>query len=305
MIDGIPSSTEFKEHGIDYLNLAWEATMKILVELFELGDVFDDEDKNEVWESAQRTLSTSLLLAHQASELLLKSRISEISPFLLISSDLRHWPKPSNTNAIPFDEIRTIDAQDMPKMHDLVSKHKLSDEFIQSYDMLRTKRNKVSHTVSKNLRFTAGEILKSILEITHELLPDEKWFRLRESHLASGVDAALHSNDYDSFVIAREAVILKAEFDRASMLKYFDFDKRRRAYICPVCVLSSSDWGYFEDATISLLEPNTPTADKVYCFACGNLSQVIRRCCNHKDCKGNVLTEDMERCLTCFGDQTE
>ncbi len=308
MISDIPTATEFEEHGVDYLNLAWDGIMKILVDLFESsegGYAIDGQHESKVWESAQRTLSTSLLLTHQGCELLLKSRIAEISPFLLISSNIRNWPKPTKTNAVSFDEIRTLDAQDLPKMHDLVTKYQLSDDFKTSYNTLRKNRNKVSHTVSKNLRFTAAELLKVILGISHELLANKKWFRLRESHLASGVDAALHSNDYDSFVLAREAVILKAELDRPSMLKYFDFDKKRRAYICPVCAYSSSDWDYFEDATIALLKPNTSKSNKVYCFACDGLSPVIRKACNHDDCKGNVLTEDAERCLTCFGDQTE
>lgn len=304
MISDIPTINEFKEHGVDYLNLAWDGTMKILVDLFEMGDV-DEWHKAEIWESAQRILSTSVLLTHQGCELLLKSRITETSPFLLISSDIRHWPKSSRSKGISFDKIRTVDAQDLPKLHDLVTNHMLSDHFKDSYNDLRKMRNKVSHTVSKNLRFTAVENFKSILEITHELLPDEKWFRLRESQLEKNVDAAIYSNDYNLFVLAREAVILKNVLERSSLIKFFGFDKRIRSYICPECVYSSIDWDYFEDATISQLVPNSHKSNTLHCFACGSSTTVSRGKCNHDGCNGSVLTEDMERCLTCFGDQTE
>ncbi len=278
--------------------------MEILVKLFEFEDK-DEEIDAELWQSAQRTLATSLLLTHQGCELLLKGRIAHVSPYLLLSSDIKQWPRASTNNDVSFEDIRTIDAQDLIRLHDIVSAKPLSGEFRNGYTALRQKRNTVAHGISKSIQFTSKEMLKSILEIVHELLPTEKWFSLRRNRLENNADSVLYpgeSVDHHEFVLTREALILIQEFDRKDLIRYFRFDKRRRRYYCPTCTTYDCI-EYLDGPRLGVLEPNSPQSKVLYCFVCGEKHEVIRTKCIHEDCKGNVISKSDNQCLTCLDDQ--
>ena len=106
---------------------------------------------DEYWASAQKPLSVALALVQQGTELLLKSRIIEVSPFLIFKGDPSLWPSGCDKQEISFSEFKTIDAQDLIRVHDTVVTSRLTEEFKNRYENLRRKRNTIMHTVDKNV----------------------------------------------------------------------------------------------------------------------------------------------------------
>ena len=79
----------------------------------------------------------------QGVELILKGKITYISPYLLITDSPSKWPSPYKDNEISFSQFRTLDAQDLIKVHDIFADAKISDEFAKLYNSLREKRNAI------------------------------------------------------------------------------------------------------------------------------------------------------------------
>lgn len=67
------------------------------------------------------SLSSSLSLVQQAIEFFLKGAIVDTSPYLLIVDEPRNWPAGCSMQDIPFANFRTLDAQDLPRVHDTVA----------------------------------------------------------------------------------------------------------------------------------------------------------------------------------------
>ncbi|MBI5551858.1 MAG: hypothetical protein HY911_10150 [Desulfobacterales bacterium] len=300
MINNIPSPQEFKNHGIDYLNLAWDGVMSLLVKIYE---AWDEDVAVDFWTAAQRRIATNILLAHQGTEFLLKSKISEISPFLLISREPSQWPKNCTERDVDFSEFRTVDAQDLIKISNTVST-KLSHEFIKQYDLARTLRNSIAHTIKKDLKLTAKEVLVYVLESANEFVIGSNWFELRREWAGREIESVLaYDSDYSS-VLAKEAAIAISELNSSQIERYFGLSKKRRRYNCPNCVYSYK-WGVLENAKTAVLEPNTPISQKIYCFVCGKTTEVIRKDCGFDRCKSNVIWQHKDLCLTCMNGEAD
>jgi hypothetical protein len=97
--------------------------------------------------------------------------------------------------------------------------------------------------------------------------------------------------------------------------KYFNFNKKQRRYICPVCYEEafSEDFVHIglsdRIPKLAQLKPNEPSSTSVHCIVCNKSSVVVRKKCSVKGCKGNVIKieegyeieEGYGRCLTCGG----
>src|SRR5581483_8957747 len=152
MITEIPTSSEFQSAGLNHLYLAWRIAMQAVQDYEELEDMLDDDDREAAstgyWKKSQPALANAFGLIQQAMEMALKGRIAGISPFLLISRDPKDWPKGVETGAVPFSEFRTIDAADLMKVHNAVSREQLGEDFRMFWDNVRRDRNKILHSVS-------------------------------------------------------------------------------------------------------------------------------------------------------------
>lgn len=300
MITNIPSPHEFKNYGIDYLNLAWGGVMSLLVTVYE---AYDDDFENDYWIAAQRRIATNILLAHQGTEFLLKSKISEVSPFLLISKEPSQWPQKWSEADVEFSELRTVDAQDLIKITNTVSS-KLSSDFIIKYESIRKLRNSIAHTVNKDLKLTAKEVMVYVLESAHEFIPEHNWFELRREWSDREIESVLAYDSEYSAVLAREADIAINELTSSQIKKYFGLNKKSRRYNCPNCAYSHK-WGTLLNAKTAILKPNTPKSQIIYCFVCGVTSSVIRKDCNLNGCKGNVIWQLKDLCLTCMNGEAD
>ena len=188
MILEIPSKEDFFESAEDFLNSAWGEVIEIISEFDELFDLIDDDslkdhDAEKYWKSAKQSLVTALALVQQSVEFFVKGRIASISPYLLISGNPSSWPKKSCSEDVDFSEFRTIDAQDLIKVHNTVYPEKLSDQFIQWNKQVRINRNKITHTVDKNIEVDPISIMDSILYVHQYFIGKHQWVNSRFKYL--------------------------------------------------------------------------------------------------------------------------
>lgn len=299
MILEVPSSTEFHDHGVDYLNIGWGTVIEILINLEDAGDYHEAESLDEITpdylSAAERELATALSLAEQGAEFLLKSKICEVSPWLLVTRNPSEWPKGCNQKDVRFAQFRTIDAQDLIKAHDTFSKHHLAEEFKQTFDELRQQRNSVVHTVDQSMKITAAGLLEQVLIVSEHLLGAQVWLQHRMDFLERDRHTAVYPDGGNDYRLAREFLAAVDILNPTSLKRFFNFNKRQRAYLCPSCTRQDWDFG----GKTAQLVPNTPTSTNLHCFSCGNDFSVVREHCKRTGCKGNVYDPDFGSCLTC------
>lgn len=132
MVTDIPPPELFAAYGKDYLNLSWTNSISVILDLEE-AEPWDgpkgDDERSDYCELARHELTTAISLAEQGAEFLPKSRIAEVSPWLLISQSPQDWPRRCNAENIPFSKFRTVDAQDLIKIHDTMYATRLPESF--------------------------------------------------------------------------------------------------------------------------------------------------------------------------------
>lgn len=302
MILDVPTSADFEANGIAFLNLAWDSVLDISLHFAESEVEELDEEKrvtDEYWQEVQQPLAVAVALAQQGTEFLLKAKISAVSPFLLISGDPAGWPKGCDKDDKSFADFKTIDAQDLVRVHDSVASPRLSDDFKREFDRLRRLRNTVMHTVDKRLRFTAEGGILAILQVVESLLAPRRWLPVRRNYLLGGVDfSSDHTyKDNTNCVIAREVMHVFDLLEPALIKRFYGFDVKQRRYYCPSCEHDCADWQI--GVRLAQLRPNNPNSINVHCLACDETYPIVRESCGHKGCKGNVISEEYGRCLAC------
>ncbi len=302
MITNIPTSEEFQESGIAFLNLAWDATLNLVISFDEavpwMQDVSNDELGDDYWEAAQKPLATALVLVQQGIEFLLKGRITAVSPFLLIAGDHNSWPTNADGN-VSFTEFKTIDALNLIKIHDIVATEQLPIQVVEIFNSLRKKRNTIMHTVDKELWTNHQEIIKAILGAFSSLVEPKRWFSKRRDYLFGHPDTIAHSYDYIDDMLVIEALKTKEILKPAQFKEFFGFDKKQRWYVCPSCLRAIQNFDGLPK--LAQLRPNTPTSTSIVCMLCDGGITVVRQNCTNSDCKGNVV-DNYGQCLTCGED---
>lgn len=303
MITDVPTGDDFQQSGVAFLNLAWDNAIELIFILNNSGmsdlDYWGDEQR-DFWKAAQKPLATSLALAQQGIELLLKGRIAAISPFLLVSGSPRDWPRGCDKNDVPFADFRTIDAQDLVRAHDTVASQRLPDDFKTRFNRLRSLRNSIFHSVDKRLELTAADVLFVIMEASDILVGKHQWLALRRQHLESNHNAAVFSDDYSVPQMAGELMAIVDICAPADLFRLIGFNKRQRRYLCLSCSRATDTL-----MTLAHLRPNTPQSTNLVCFACGQVTAVVRRGCTVANCKGNVIDAEDDVCCTCNHSQDE
>lgn len=303
MIIDIPSHTDFIESGTDLLNLAWASVISLAISIEEAAqgnyglDIDEDATAN-YWKAAQRSLTTAIALVQQGTEFILKGHIAETSPFLLISGSPNEWPRGCDQQDTPFSAFKTIDAQELVRAHDTVSRTRLSDEFKSQFENLRQLRNQIMHTVGNNLQVSVKDILLTILEVSHQLLGSQQWIVLRRQFIEREPESVTFGTDYLECGLIREISMAISILEPALVTKHFEFNKHQRRYLCPQCLMNSCDDVGIEP-NLAQLMPNNPTSTNVHCIICRNDHSVRREACNNSDCKGNVIDIETNMCLTC------
>lgn len=299
MIKNIPIPEDFINSGLSLLNFAWETVASLLTDLddAEGWGVDVDEVSDAFWQASKQRLTTSLAVAQQGVEFILKGKIAEISPYLLILGSPKEWPSSCDKKDLSFADFHTIDANDLIKVHNTFSKEKLSDSFIIKFDDLRRKRNAIMHTVDRRLNLHVTDVIVEILSVHKHLFPDINWVGVRRKFLEKAPLTELHSYDYVEPRLIWEFSLITELLKPAHMKEFFDFNKKRRRYICPNCQHESRE-SEFKPKT-ALLEPNTSKSTNLYCFVCEGIIEVERTDCTNEECPGNVVSVEFETCATC------
>jgi hypothetical protein len=106
MITDILTSEDMTKAGVNLLNLAWSIGIRLITDL-RWDDMLTSLDglADTYWEKSQPELTNGYAVIDQSIETLLKARITEISPFLLLS---RGFPGRASTQDISFSELQTV-----------------------------------------------------------------------------------------------------------------------------------------------------------------------------------------------------
>lgn len=304
MISDIPTPSDFEATGLSLLNLAWDTVSSLYLhaELSEM-ETWDDDGQvtDEFWKAAHQPLSNAQALIHQGVEFLLKARIVEVSPYLLLDRSIREWPKGSNVQDTAYAEFRTIDAQDLVRVHDTVTANRLDPVFSQRIDDSRRTRNAFTHSVDKRMRHSPENLWLAVLDISHHLIGPEKWIPARRQYLEAVPRSVAFRADGTLTELSWECTHLLAKLKPAEARLFLGVEPKARWYICYNCSIECSDAGRRPET--AQLKPNKPDSGTVYCFVCGVEEKVRRIDCTRGPCKGNVVHDEDSICLTCYQSQ--
>lgn len=306
MIIDVPMEEDFKSAGKDFLCLAWETLLGLLLDLkYGIDQALENDNQlsDAYWQAAQRPLSTALSLTEQAVEFLLKGKIAAVSPFLLITNDYTGWPKPSSENKLRFSEFKTVDAKDLVRVFNTTASSPLDDQFRQLFDQLRSKRNTIMHTVDPSLQVQAEEVMVYILEAHHMLANEERWFDIRRNHLQNSPNNVrdLYADSYSEAILIQEFDLAIKSLNPSLAMKYFGINKKQRRYLCPDCYASNEDF-LPRALPTAILVPNSPSSKNIHCYLCDKDFDIERVPCSSNGCRGNVIYRADRSCLTCWAD---
>lgn len=299
MITNIPIADDYYTSGKELLNFAWDTTANLLIE-FDQADYYgydESEISDAYWAAAKRTLITAVTIVQQAVELIIKGRIVDVSPYLLISDIPSRWPSPYEGGAIDFELFRTIDAQDLIRVHDTFANQAFDAHFVEKFHNLRAVRNIVMHSAGKKISVPVAEVIDSVLYMHNALFPGESWFKTRREFLRRAPSSQLGADEFATNTTCWEASIVVKLLPPAKVESYLGI-KKQRLYFCPGCLDdANTDNGF--DHKLAVLRPKGPHSTKLYCPVCDVTHNVVRKDCSEADCPGNVIAEEDDRCLTC------
>ena len=300
MIQDIPSSRDFFDSGIELFDFAWDTVSALWTTLSEAEEFEIDtaEVSEEYWASAKRRLTTALAVTQQGVEFILKGKIAEVSPYLLLADAPDRWPSPYDGKPITFSQFKTVDAQDLIRLHDTVQTTQLPPAFVKTFNELRAKRNTISHSIDKKLSVHTSEVIETILFFHRVLFPSENWVKSRVTFIENSPLAKLNGGEFSRNLACREFSVVLDILPPAAVKEYFGIDKKQRRYLCPHCFYEANrDAGF--DENLAVLRPKGSASTSLYCLICDRDYAVVREDCTRKDCPGNVLSADEGICLTC------
>lgn len=299
LVKNKPSSVDYYRSGKELFDFSWNVITELLTTFDEAEyyGVDPDEVSDAYWKAATRSITTALSVTQQGVEFILKGKIAEISPYLLISDNPRSWPSPYDRNDIEFSEFRTIDAQDLIRTHDTFSDQAFSGEFIERFNFLREQRNKLMHSVDKNIEVSVAQVVDAILYMHTNLFPNESWPKVRLQFLRQSPTSEFGSWEVAVNRVCWETELAIKHLTPKQVKDYFNIDKKQRAYYCPKCLDDANTKVGFEQK-LARLTSKTSDANELYCPICDDKFDVTREDCGDESCLGNVICES-GTCLTC------
>lgn len=303
MILNLPGPTEFFKSSLSLLNLAW-STASTLMDSMEavFGGEAEGEVTAEYWTHVQVDLGNAYTLVEQAQEFALKAKIAAVSPYLLIGTDPREWPRQCDKRDTEFSDFYTIDANNLIKIHDTVASTRIDSKFVELFNEARRTRNRLMHAAATQTELRSADIFKMVLATVYYLHPGISWFRQRILWYSEDPLQFAYTYDFTREVLLQDfGRMVEILSDKETQI-YLGFFKKRRRYYCIECEAASSE----NRLTVkpAQLEPNTPDATLVRCAVCEHGQVVVRQSCPYDGCKGNVLAIEAPhgaptQCLTC------
>lgn len=310
MLTDIPDSSDFYTSAENLINGAWNSLTKLLQnhEVFEdLGS--EQEAISQYWLYAKPELTSALAMVQHAVEFYLKAKILSVSPYLLISLDPRSLPSKSDISDISFSEFRTLDAQDLLKIHNTFSSERLTDDFKQWFNGMRSMRNKIMHTVDKTLSVEPASLARSILECHEYLVGKNCWIQSRTSYLnrspehgvGIGIERENENDSYIHMAIHRELSLVINRLNPADTKRFFKYSKRLLAAPCSACYKIFSRCEFFDDkwtdTFVQTLQEKSNFDGEMECFVCGYVTETSEIQC--KECGGFIVDKSTQECSQC------
>ena len=262
--------------------------------------------REEIWQYNEIVLKTSVILTHQGIEALLKSKISEKTPLLLIEQKKANWKTLPNSDDCEFSDLYTIAGEELLRtFFATVNPADYSTELVDHIEEVRILRNKLVHGIGHD-PLSPEVVLKLILK-SFTLLrgQDSFWLALQNKFY----DHPAHIVGEPTFVFDEveqhiHLDYLEALLGTGELNHHFTQNLKARRYYCPDCTgsdgISVSGDGQvapYPDTRYAFLKPNEPGSTNVYCLVCHQNFEIERLDCNKEGCKGNVLflnTEEQE-----------
>ncbi|MCD4832158.1 MAG: hypothetical protein K8R31_00035 [Bacteroidales bacterium] len=304
MIINIPDKGSYENLGIECLTKAFEMLFQIgnsFNELAEYNSAVEEEvNKDEIWDYHQITVRASLILLYQGVEYLMKNEISKHSSLLLIENNKKDWPTLPERKDKDFDEMLTISGENLLTVFCAISDKKFNLKvFVELFDNLRIKRNKLVHGLGKKV-IDHKYILEKILQFFTIFYEKESWIVFLSRMFVNEPTFGYSDWDAEVALFYRVLDFTERELGKSKLNKHLKVDLKARRYYCPECNTTLNKLGLGQNSKWTFLSPNKPDSTKVRCLICREEFKVIRKDCT--DCSGNVLNSDVYKglCLSCL-----
>ena len=312
MIQNIPTAEGLRDAALRLYFRAWSSVVGLLHDFdAQLGeDVFDlsqddiyREDRIDFVEAVQEELQTVLTILQQCSELALKARLAEVSPFLLLlNSDVK---LPTAGIAADFSDFRTIDAVDLPRAVNSFCTHQLPPSFVEMYHRMRGQRNKFMHLAAASNYLEPQALITDMIELYLALWSERHWLTDRVDYAAVGRNAYFEGKHFSTRLEAMfEMPYTRTLISAAQWKRLFGVKKSAVRYVCYSC---ADDWAVSRIAPwkggAELTAYYDPDKGKMHCLMCsGDLDATMDPCCVN-GCSSKftaVLDETFDGVHWCF-----
>ena len=324
MIENQPSSDDYQNVAFECLIQAYKSICKVDNEELDEGI-----DRSDIWEYNEIVLKTSVILTHQALEALLKSKIAEIDPLLLIDQKQDNDEASQKADKQDFGDLYTISGQELLRVFfSNVDSSNYDKNLANHFEEVRLLRNKLVHGIGADKLHPEPVLILIFRTFTFLCGKNSFWHALQDKFY----DHPAQLEGEPKFVFERadqyvHLEYLEALLGRGELNKHFEHDFKARRYFCPDCtgeegvlVTKKGETSPYPNFKYTFLRPNEPDSTNVNCLVCSQDFEVERVDCNNKDCKGNVIfidrddedideetgevyTEPTKICLTCDKDQ--
>jgi hypothetical protein len=313
MIINSPSRNDFENVAKENLTQAFFLLYAVYRD-YENGN--DDIETDEVlldavWKYNQGTIRTALILLHQGIEGLMKGIICESSPLLLVDKPRSDWPSLPGLKDQDFDSLFTIGNESLLRTFCAVNTTiKVNEEFIGIIDEIRRKRNQAIHGIGK-ADLTPKYILTKILFVFTAWFGKDEWLAELKRNVIENPIFGFFDYDFEEAMFYQYLDFLEEIVGKRILSAHVKVEILGHRYFCPHCkaeVESRTDFG-FMTSKWAVLHPNLPTSTTIMCVNCSTSTEVFRKDCEEKDCKGNVIFKydgegGITCCLTCFEEQS-
>lgn len=174
MLINVPTPDNFFDDGKALVFKAWEKIISLIDQLQ------DNESQEKFWERCRVDLSMALATAHQGAELLIKGRIAEISPYLLLKDSSEVSRGSGKSKDIDFRDLKTHDSTDLVRLHNRITGLHLDDHFSSVFGSARIERNKFMHSLAGENSQNAARILDYCIYIYKTFFTDSWLVFLRQ-----------------------------------------------------------------------------------------------------------------------------
>lgn len=306
MIVNLPTSENMTKLA---LRLHFGAWADLTTMEFQFDQEFEPSDDNdwtseraEYYEYCQPELQAICTVIQQSNELALKARLCQVSPYLLL---LNSEPNLSTKGGdIDFTAFRTLDAVDLPAAVNSFCDDKLTDKFIQTYNLIRAYRNQITHMGETKKEFSPPELLHHLVAQYRELWPTRNWLQDRVEFAAQTTTAFFHDGRYASAqsIVMEEWESTFEVLTGSEFKALFGKPKSTRRYYCLECVDAASTKAFHARDTDCRTAFLSADGNSLHCFMCGRNVAVVREDCPAANCPGNVLSASGEegQCHTCL-----